>query len=260
MLRVGRPVKLNQKVLVPRKGKDYAEVVFFGDLHYGAPTCLLDKAQATLDYCLKNHIYVHLQGDMIECGLTNSVGDSVYMQKLNPQQQMDDVIDMLRPLAEAGLITGFHLGNHEARIMKTTSIDVAKIMCGILGVSYLHAACWNMFTVGKQKYSIYSLHGASGSRFIYTKLKAITDLSHYFPDASLVAMGHVHELSSVAIERQRVNMRNKTIEHRKQYLLLTGSYLGYHLSYGQALGYPPVKIGSPKVTFFANRNDIHISL
>ena len=111
MLRRGRNVKLNRKELKPQKGKDYTEVVFFGDLHLGHPTCLLDKAKEMLDYCLKKKIYVHIMGDMLECGLTNSVGDSVYHQKLNPQEQMEGVIKLCQPLADANLITGFHGGN-----------------------------------------------------------------------------------------------------------------------------------------------------
>lgn len=258
MKRVGRHVKLNQKRLELNK-KNEAEMMFIGDLHLGHPTCLLDKATRMLEYCLQNHVYVQLMGDLIECGLTGSVGDSVYHQKLNPQEQMDELIELLRPLANAGLITGIHSGNHEARIKKETSIDITKIVAGILKISYLHEACWNLFKVGEQNYSVYSLHGASGSRFIYTKLKAVTDISHYF-DADLIVHGHVHDLATVAIERQGINMRNKTIEHFKQQMVLTGHYLGYDLSYAQAKGMPPSKVGSPKVKFGGERKNLHISL
>lgn len=66
-LRKGRPVKLNTKVLTPKKGKDYAEVVFFGDTHFGAKCCEVEKAQAMLDYCLKNKVYVLGMGDKHIC-------------------------------------------------------------------------------------------------------------------------------------------------------------------------------------------------
>jgi len=39
---------------------------------------------------------------------------------------------MLRPLAEAGLIIGCHLGNHEARLIKDTSVNLIKIIRSIL--------------------------------------------------------------------------------------------------------------------------------
>jgi len=212
-----------------------------------------------LNHCLKKGVYVLLMGDLLECGLTNSVGDSVYAQNLNPQEQMEEVIDILTPLAEAKLILGLHEGNHEDRILKNTSINVSKIMAGILGVPYLHQACWNLWRVGNQNYTVYSLHGASGSRFIYTKLKAVTDIAHYF-DADIVAMGHVHDVACIPFEKQRVNLRNKTIEYYKKYVMLTGHYLGYQLSYAQAKGMPPSKVGSPKIELGAKKFDIHSSL
>jgi len=257
MLRQGRPVKLNRKLLKTGK-KDYASIVFFGDWHYGHPTCLIDEATKMLDYCLEKHIYVILMGDLLECGITGSIGDSVYAQKLEPQRQMEDVVEYLRSLADAGLILGLHSGNHEDRIYKSSGVNIAKIMAGTLRVPFLSSACWHLLNVGDMKYSIYTLHGASGSRFVYTKLKAITDISHYF-DCDAVFMAHVHDLASIAIERQYINMRNKTIAYKKQYLTITGHYLGYQLSYAQMKGFPPSKIGSPKAQFFGKKKDIHIS-
>jgi len=258
-LRKGRTVKLNKQTLVTRAGKSYAEVVFFGDLHLGHPTCLLEKATKMLNHCLEKKVYVLIMGDILECGLTNSIGDSVYSQKLNPQAQMEDAIELFIPLAKEGLILGIHEGNHENRILKVTSINIAKIMAGILNVPYLYQACWNLFKVGKINYTVYSLHGASGSRFIYTKLKAVTDISHYF-DANIIAMGHVHDLACVPFEKQRVDMRNKVIDYYKKYVILTGHYLGYQLSYAQAKGMPPSKVGSPKVELGAEEFSIYSSI
>ena len=256
--RVGRTVKVNRKTLTPKEGKDYAEVVFFGDLHYGHPTCLVEKAQAMLDYCLEHKIPVLLMGDLLECGITGAVGDSVYAQHLNPQEQMEEVIKLLTPLAKAGLILGSHSGNHEERIFKTTGINIGKIIAGVLNVSYLHTACWNLFNVGGRTYAVYSLHGSSGSRFIYTKLKSVTDISHYFL-ADVVAMGHVHDIATVAVERQKINLNTRKLSYWKQYVLLTGHYLGYALSYAQTKGMPPSKVGSPKIKFSVSERDIHIS-
>ena len=243
---------------LPKQHRDYAEVVFWGDVHIGHPTCLVEQAKGMLDYCLKHGVPLVVMGDVIECGLTGSVGDSVYMQKLNPQAQLDEAIAWLEPLAKRNLILGIHSGNHEWRVTKATSIDVSKYMARSLKAPYLGSACWHVFFVDKQRYSLYTLHGASGSRFIYTKLKAVTDIAHYFPQADVVAMGHVHDVASVAIERQYIDNRKRTVVHRKQYCMLTGHYLGYKESYAEAHGMPPAKVGSPKVKFYANERDVHI--
>jgi len=183
----GKTIRLNRVHLDPN-GKGYAEILFLGDIHYGHPGCDIERAQRMVDYCLKKHIYVLGMGDYIEAGLRNSVGDSVYMQKLNPQKQMDFMIDMLKPLADAGLLIGLIIGNHEGRILKETSVNITSLMARMLGVPYLGYACWNLIYVGKQSYTVYSLHGSSGSRYVYTKLKALVDIAHNF-DADILAMG-----------------------------------------------------------------------
>jgi len=62
-LRKGRTAQLNIKKLECKEGRNFAEVIFFGDLHLGHPTCLMDKAQPMLDYALENRAYVLLMGD-----------------------------------------------------------------------------------------------------------------------------------------------------------------------------------------------------
>ncbi len=185
---MGRPIKLNQQVLKVKKGKDYAEVVFFGDTHYGAKCCEVEKAQAMLDYCLKNKVYVLGMGDIMECGTKGSVGGGVYEQTMSPQDQFDTVTEIMRPLADAGLLLGLLRGNHEQRISNDGSIDLIKMMCGILRVPFLHGACWNLFKVGKQNYTCYAIHGNGGARFAHTKLAKVARLGDFF-HADIVAHG-----------------------------------------------------------------------
>ncbi len=251
----GKTIRLNR---VRLDADEYASLLFFGDVHYGHPGCDIERAKRQLDYCLEHHIYVLGMGDYIEAGLRGSIGDSVYMQSLNPQRQMEFMIELFQPLADEGLLIGLLMGNHEGRILKETSVNVVKMMAKILNVPYLGYACWNLVYVGDQSYTIYSLHGSTGSRYIYTKLKALVDISHNF-DADILAMGHVHELADDAILVQQVDKKRKMVVERKKFIILTGSYLQYDDSYAQEKGYPMGKLGSPKVKLFSGRKDIHIS-
>jgi len=256
---VGRPIRLNKRRLRLKYGKDYTEIVFFGDLHYGARECEIDKAKRMLDYCLLHNIYVFLMGDLMEAGLKTSVGASMYRQKLSPQQQMEDVVEFLKPLSDQGLILGSLEGNHELRIEKDTGISVMKLICRITDIPYLGSACWNLWYVGDNSYSIYTLHGSSGSRYVYTKLKALVDISHNFK-ADLMAMGHVHDLADTALTVQEVDKMKKQVVEYKKHLLITGHYLAYEHSYAQERGYPIGKMGSPKVKLYGSgKKDIHIS-
>lgn len=159
----GRPTRLNKVELQVREGKEYAELLLFGDLHFGHEQCDIRSAQEMLDWAMENKAFVILMGDMVEAGLRSSIGDSVYQQKFNPQKQMEAVVKLLTPLAKAKMIIGLHAGNHEQRISQNTGIDISKIMANLLHVKYLGYACWSLLSVGNQKYSMYSCHGKSGA-------------------------------------------------------------------------------------------------
>lgn len=256
---LGRPIKLNKVKLLPMSGKNYAEILFFGDLHLGHPQSQVEKAKAMLDYALEKKIYVFCMGDMIECGLTGSVGDSVYQQELNPQRQMEEVIDLLQPLADAGLIIGYLTGNHEVRITNNTSIDISKVICRQLGVTYLGYAGWTVASVDGIRYSIYTTHGSGGSRFVYTKLAKVIQLASYI-SSDIISMAHVHSIASQVILKQSYNRTLNKIEEIKQYVCLTGSYISWSGTYAESMGFPPTKLGSPKAKLFSDKKGVHFSL
>lgn len=253
---VGRPIRLNQQILTPIGKKDYAEVVFLGDCHFGSPQFDKPRFLGMIDYCFKNNIYVFLMGDLIEMATRDSVGAGVYEQESIGQSQYETMVDWLTPLAKKNLILGSLTGNHEERVYKMTGVDIGKLIARELGVKYLGNACWNIFKIGKQNYSIYGLHGRTGSRFDGTALLALERISVSF-FADLVVMGHTHKLISSTVLTQRIE-KGLVKEHKKT-LLITGSYLKYDGGYGQTIGLPISKLGSPKVKFFSNRKDILVS-
>lgn len=255
---IGRPISLNKVKLIPKVDKNYAEILFFGDLHLGHPQCQIKKAKAMLKYALKHKIYVFCMGDMIEAGLTSSVGDSVYMQTLNPQDQMEAAIDLLEPLAQAGLIIGYLDGNHEARITKTTSINISKVIARQLGIAYIGYAGWTVVSVEGIRYSLYCTHGSGGSRFKHTKLKTVMDRAAFI-DSDIIAQGHVHSVASEVIIKQTYNRTLNKIQELKQYVCLTGSYLAWNKSYAEAMGFPPTKLGSPKAKLLSDEKGVHFS-
>ena len=253
-----KPIRLNRYEMKVKPGKDYAEMVFWGDVHLGHPKCQEKDAKDMLEHCLQKNIPVLLMGDLIESGTRESVGSGVYEQLINPQVQMEQMIEWLTPLAEKNLIIGLHQGNHENRITNMTGIDVSKVMARILKVPYLGYACWNLIKVGKQNYTVYSNHGSSGSRFKHTKMKAVMDLTGWL-DADCIAMGHVHSVASEAMIKQQVDMRNKTVVEKKCYVVLTGSYISWDGTYAQMKNFPITKLGSPKAKLFADRKEIYFS-
>ncbi len=254
-LQHGVVMRLNKQKLVVKTGKDYAEVIFIGDSHLGSPQFDEPRFLAMLDYCLKNRIYVFLMGDLIEVATRHSVGAGVYEQEEIAQTQYEQMLEWLTPLAKKKLILGLLRGNHEIRTYNESGVNISKIMASELKVPYLEDACWNQFRVGKQTYSIYSLHGRSGSKFDGTALLALERLAAPF-HGDMVVMGHAHKCVSSAVVMQKVH-NGMVVEHKK-HLLITGSYVKYG-GYAQTFGLPPSKLGSPKVKFYANKRDISIS-
>ena len=248
---------LNRQNLKVKPGKTYAELVFIGDVHYGSNMCNAQKFKEMVAYCTQNDIYIFCMGDMIEAANRYSVGSGVYEQA-HPQTQIEGMIEILKPLAEKGLIVGFLSGNHEDRITKATGIDVSKIMAKELGAAYLGFAGWSLFYVGNQSYTLYTIHGISSAKHKYTKIKSIIDIASTFP-ADIVAMGHVHDLDITSGERPHVDKKRKTIYYRRFITLLTGHYLNYG-GYAQGMGLEVGKQGSPKVKLFADTWDIHPSI
>jgi len=253
----GRPIRLNKVTLKVASGKDYAEVMFVGDSHYGSPQFDQPRFVAQIDYCRKHNIYVVLMGDMLETATRYSVGAGVYEQTDPSQNQHEQMVEWLRPLAEKKLILGALMGNHEFRIYQESGFNVTKAMCRELGITYLGDACWNLFKVGTQKYTVYSMHGRSGSRFDGTALLALERISTSF-FADLLAMGHTHKLITSSVIIQRVVSGG--VKEFKKHLLLTGSFLKYDRGYAQTVGLPLSKLGSPICRFYKPKHELFVSL
>ena len=71
---------------------------------------------------------------------------------------------------------------------------------------------------------------------------------------------HTHEISTATRIIQEINLRKKTVIERKQYIVMTGSYLKWSGGYAEMKGLQISKLGSPKAKFLASSHDIHFSL
>jgi len=257
------PIKLNLRHL-ETNSKGYAEFLPLGDVHLGSSGCFVDKVQANIQYCLAKHVYVATMGDLLEMGTKGSVGAGVYEQIMQPQEQIDAMIEMLRPLADAGLLLGMLDGNHEIRPHNTTGIQVTKLMSAALSgkhpVPYLGYSRWNYWYVGGTGYKIYLTHGEGASKKKHTKLKKVLDIAQGVASrADLVCMGHVHDILFEAVRYPDIDPKTKKKVYIKQYACTTG---GYHDDEGYVAmkNYEPGLVGSPKIKLFSGKKDIHISM
>lgn len=165
---------LVKKRLEPNKA-DRAQLMPWGDVHFGAETCQTEFACERLEYALKTKMYVLAMGDITETALVGGKSD-VYGQKMTPEEQMEFAVEKLKPLADAGLLLGMLAGNHEARIQKATSVSITKLMAKELGVPFLDHSAFLLLYVGKESYTVYATHGSSGARLAASKLRIALDM------------------------------------------------------------------------------------
>jgi len=227
---------------------DELKLIGFGDWHYGAPNCDVNKIKKTIDYIKESGAQVILMGDLIENANKYSVGSGVYDQDMTPQRQLDHVCKMLEPIK--GQILGNLTGNHEFRTQKDSGFNPTILISDRLGVPYCGFKTFIDIRVNKHKYIVYATHGSTGARLPWTRMKAVDDVARNI-DADIVMYAHTHDMFSKPFVREG-------IRDRKGYEVLTGGFLK-DTPYGYAAmkNYPPLKTGVVKLKLFGNKWDIH---
>ena len=229
-----------------------------GDIHLGAKDCAEDKFYEYVKWISKQKdTKTLLMGDMINCGLRNSVGAGSYDDKNLVQDQMEEIVEALKPLK--GRMVGLHTGNHEQRIFNSTGIDVSKIMAKDMGIPYLGWSVFNYVKVGDQAYDIYSTHGASGATQPHTKIRGCIKLSYSF-DADIYLMGHVHRLDFAYGLRTYYDRKMKCVKEKKKLYGLTGHFLKYEDSYAEVKNLKKETTGALRLKLYKDKWDIHAQM
>jgi hypothetical protein len=195
-----------------------------------------------------------LMGDLIDCGTKSSIGASGYEQTLNPNQQLNTIVELFYPLREQ--IDGVLQGNHEYRIMKESGIDIAEQFCNQLHIPYLLYSGVVTYSLGRKSheraYNINMIHGNAGGNVgnALMKCKAMSNKV----TADVYLMGHTHNMVHTSRVMKYVDSRNEKLTEGKQYFVLTGHALDYDDSYADKanleispMGFPIIKLaGSGK--------------
>ncbi len=238
-----------------------ARIIILSDLHYGNPYCSVKHFQRTLDF-IKNYddVYCFLNGDLCEAVTKISKGD-IYKQKVTPQEQRNDIIDLLNPIKHK--ILGMTTGNHENRIYNETGIDLSEDIAQTLKVPYrpegmlykLSFGDGNHRTKGKPfVFWSYITHGYGGARTKSTKAIKVERLSTWV-HADLYAMSHDHvvnvapDIYLMSDNRGMIGkdgfLSGKVTAHREM-LIKTNAFLKWG-GYAEMGGFPPSDLATPIV-------------
>jgi len=151
-----------------------------------------------------------------------------------------------------------HTGNHEFRVYKSSGVDIAKMMAQELNVPYFGWAKLHRIRVGKETYTIYTCHGASGAKLPTSKIKAAFNMGDVV-NAEVYAMGHVHMLGHQSRMHYETDNRNHTIHETEKHYVLTGHYLNFWGSYAHMSNMEPNRQGSVKLKLHGDEHVIRIS-
>ena len=246
---------------------DTAYIIPLSDLHIGAE---FDdkKFFGYRDWILERpNAYCVINGDVLDMATKNSIG-GLY-DTLRPKEQRKLAVKYLQPLADAGKILAYVDGNHEARAAKDTDEFTGELICSMLGIPSVYDpdGAFLFLNVGHDRakgeknritYTMFMLHGWSGSRMVGGKANNLESLSKSVV-ADIYLASHTH--TKIAFSRRTLipDTRTKTLRWKKQLFVSAGSFLEWS-GYAIRRGYSPATLGSPRIRLDGTRHDAHCSL
>lgn len=222
---------------------DRQSLVPIGDVHLGADNWNEELFKKTLSYAKTNNSLIILMGDLIENANKFSVGAGVYNQKLNPQEQIDKIVEYLQPFKEN--IIGCVDGNHERRALKDTGISISSVICSILNVPFFNNEFFGIITKeGVSSYTIYGNHSDSVGKNEEMNANSIDRDWSSWLDFDLLLKAHSHSRGLYGPKiKMTVDQANMAIVEKERWYCLTGNYLNRLNSYATYKPYRPKAIG-----------------
>lgn len=230
------------------------EIVPMADLHLGDSNSDFKLIMERIEY-IKNtpNVYCILGGDLMDCAISSSVGDT-YGANLKPMDQLSQCVKIFEPIKDK--ILAVLPGNHENRIYKTDGLDITEMMCAQLGIAdkYSPTTALLFIRFGRkdaanrhrpQLYTIYITHGSGGGRKEGGKINRLADLA-CIVDADIYIMGHTHLPAILRNTFYRVSGSNSSVAPVEKLFVNTAAALNYG-GYGDAQGFKPAAKTTPSV-------------
>lgn len=238
---------------------DRISIVPIHDIHLGAINSNKKKFKEYIDYIVSTpDTYTIGLGDLIENATKCSVGMGVYESEFDIDEQVDQIADYLRPLADAGKLLGLMPGNHEYRTMKLVKLDPMYLVAKELNVPYLGWSGYFKFQVGDQIYKAFCHHGASGAGTPGGRINSIRKLRDVATDIDIYFMGHVHSKQYDFDSVYYIDDATNTIKSKKRHFVIGGSLLTYFGSYAEMMALSPAPQGLVRVDFYTDFHRIKV--
>jgi len=235
--------------------REHVPVLFMGDVHLGHPNFNEKRFVEYLRYADKAKAYMIYMGDMIEMGINKKLPvKSMVTQTLSPEEQVDMIINTLKPFGRRNLI--YITGTHEDRIIRQTGLDYGKIIAKEIGAVHLDLGGWCTLNFNNLvKYNLLLYHGTKGSQ---TPEYQINKMRKIFYGYDIMAIGHIHQLYHRAINVLAPDEK-KGLDAKDIHLLRTGCFLKY-TPYDFSNLFEISVNGCPIVTLNTRTRDIRVDI
>jgi len=237
--------------------KNPLKIVPVGDIHFGNKNCNISLLKRTLQYINDTEdCYMIGMGDYVEAILAQ---DHRFEQDNHPfavQDQMYQIMEWFRPLAEKGKILGLLTGNHEEKVRKMTSWDLTNVMCSNLNVPYLGYSAFIRLSISHKQvhgypFIIYATHGVSSAGKAGSTLNRLLTMGEKF-DADILMMGHTHKI--IDYPQVKISLAKTKLVKRIQHFINTGSFLETYIngtiSYAERAQYQPLETGTIELKLY----------
>lgn len=220
--------------------------------------------------------YCIFDGDLINCGLPDSVGaEDFYNQcPLTPQAQHEYLVELIKEYDIVDKIIAVIGGsNHPARAMKKIGIDYDRQFAVDMGIPerYLTPSGVIFLGIGSRKvssathhkgtsiwYTLFVTHGTSGGRKAGGTVNATRDIGAIFC-VDCVVTAHRHLDAVTKDEVYHMDLHNKSVIKMKRMFVSAGTFLGYS-KYAQSKTLQPNGTGTPRIRLSGLTKDIHVSV
>ena len=243
--------------------RDFKEDTFtlypIGDFHYGSEQCDVNFIKKVVKEIQHDPLaYWVGMGDFIENAIPGSPG-GIYEQIVSPgKHQIDDICEILLPIARKGLF--LIAGNHEARTRRNTGMIPEELIAFKLDLPYKGFSCLSTFQLSKTNISsriisCYFHHNYGGGYTKGGKINRAEQLRLLVPTADAIFSGHFHITSRIAWIWYDTAPTH--IRERIGYDYIIGSALKWNGSYAEEKGKPAAVREFIKVNFKISRSTIN---
>ena len=231
---------------------DQITIVPISDLHIGDPHSDWNHVKQLIQTVKDDpNALCICAGDLIDNATKTSVGD-IYGQKLNPNEQINLVSELLQPIKDR--IICYLDGNHEARTYRSDGICIGERVCRELGIPDVYAhetALLTLIINNRVYYRIYVTHGSGGGRKIGGKANRLLELADTVA-ADIYIAGHTHVPLVTRRTKMHVDMKDNKLAQKELLFVNLAGALSYG-GYGEVQGFTPTSCVNPTLYLDTNK-------